>query len=489
MTLESHSQLQSHASRAIRSLKDLTGPKGLPFLGNMLEIEMGQMHRKLETWAEIYGDSYQFTIGPRQFMVCANPDDISTVLKDRPGGFSRTSRLQLIARELGIEGVFSANGDVWRRQRPLVMAAFNPTHVKAYFPSLRIVTNRFLKRWTTYANVLQPFDLEPELMRYTVDVTAGLAFGSDINTIESEDVTIQKHLEDIFRMLQKRLFAPFPYWHWIKFAEDRKLDEDIKFVHKAVLEFIHAARERLERDPTLREHPGNMLEAMIVARGEDNTALTESELIGNVVTMLLAGEDTTAHTLAWLIHMLYHHPAVMERVRTEVDQVLGSEPLPVCHEQLGQLDYIDTCINEAMRLRPVAPLIVLEACHDSVVAGTAITKGTVLMLLTRVGSMDTGNFVDASMFNPDRWTASSTAANQRKVSIPFGAGPRMCPGRYLALEEMKMVISTLVWNFDIVEVATPDGKEVQEKLAFTLSPVGLRMKLKPRIQQSLSGRR
>lgn len=487
MDVESHSRLQSHASSTVRSLKDLAGPKGLPFVGNMLQIEMGQMHRKLEKWVDIYGDSYQFAIGPRKFLVCANPDDISSVLKDRPIGFSRTSRLELIGRELGIEGVFSANGDVWRRQRPLVMAAFNPTHVRAYFPSLRVVTNRFLKRWKNYADGAQSFDLEPELMRYTVDVTAGLAFGSDINTIESEDVTIQKHMEGIFRMLQKRLFAPFPYWHWIKFAEDRKLDKDIKFVHKAVHAFIHAAKERVERDPALREQPGNMLEAMIVARGEDNTALTETELTGNVITMLLAGEDTTAHTLAWLMHMLYHHPVVIERVRAEVDQVLGSESIPVCHEQLSQLDYIGTCINEAMRLRPVAPLIVVEASRDGVVAGTAIRKGTVIMLLTRVGSMDNVNFADAPMFNPDRWTATSTAANQRKVSIPFGAGPRMCPGRYLALEEMKMVISTLIKNFDIVEVVTPDGKEVQEQLAFTLSPVGLRVKLKPRAQQRVSG--
>lgn len=487
MELESHSKLDSRSSHATRSMRELPGPKGLPLLGNMLQIELGKMHLILERWAEIYGEVFQFSIGTRKFMVCANPADISNVLKDRPDGFSRTSRLELIARELRIEGVFSANGDVWRRQRPLVMAAFNPTHVKAYFPSLYIVTNRFLKRWDKHAINSHPFEIESDLMRYTVDVTAGLAFGSDINTIESEDVIIQRHLEDIFRMLQQRLLAPLPYWHWVKLPEDRNLDENIKIVHKTVQGFIQAAQERINRDPSLREHPSNLLEAMIVARGEDNSMLTDAELAGNVVTMLLAGEDTTAHTLAWLLHLLYHNPAVMGRVRAEVDEVIGSDSLPRRHEQLGQLNYLEACINEAMRLRPVAPVIVLEANRDGIVGGTAVQKGTVLMLLTRVGSMDSRSFAEAPKFNPDRWLGTSTTTNQRKVSIPFGAGPRTCPGRYLALEEMKMVVSMVVKNFDIVQIQTPDGKEVEEKLTFTMGPVGLCMKLKQRKQERVSG--
>lgn len=480
MELESHPKLVSHSPNSLRSLEELPGPKGLPFLGNMLQIELGKLHLILEGWAETYGEVFQFSIASQKFMVCANPVAISNVLKNRPDGFNRTSKLELIAKELRIDGVFSANGEVWRRQRQLVMAAFNPTHVKAYFPSLYAVTNRFFKRWNKHAIDSHSFELEPDLMRYTVDVTAGLAFGSDINTIESETITIQTHLEDIFRMLQKRLLAPFSYWHWIRLPEDRKLDANIKFVHKAVQQFIHAAQERIHKDPSLREHPSNLLEAMIVARGADNSTLTDAELAGNVVTMLLAGEDTTAHTIAWLLHLLYHNPGSMSQVRAEVDQVLGTDNLPTRHEQLGQLNYLDACINEAMRLRPVAPVIVLEANRNEVVAGTTVPKGTVLMLMTRVGSMDSRNFPDAPKFNPDRWLGASTTSNQRKVSIPFGAGPRTCPGRYLALEEMKMVICMLVKNFDIVEVKTHDGGDVEERLSFTMGPVGLLMTLKRR---------
>jgi cytochrome P450 len=258
--------LGQHHPRELTALRDLPGPRGLPVLGNARQIIPDQMHRQLEGWSGIYGDRYKIALGMRQVLVCSNTDDIAAVLKDRPEGFSRTGRLEMIAKELHIAGVFAANGENWRRQRTLVMHAFNPAHVKSYFPALHTVTARLLHRWTQQAERSDPFELEPDLMRYTVDVTAGLAFGTDMNTIESKGPVIQDNLCDIFRMVQKRLFAPLPYWHWIKLAEDRKLDENIKIVGKSVQEFIRLARERMDRNSALFDQPSNLLEAMIAAR-------------------------------------------------------------------------------------------------------------------------------------------------------------------------------------------------------------------------------
>jgi cytochrome P450 len=133
-----------------------------------------------------------------------------------------------------------------------------------------------------------------------------------------------------------------------------------------------------------------------------------------------------------------------------------------------------------MRLKPVAPVIVFEANRDTAIGGVFIPSGTLLMLLTRPGCMDERNFDHADGFQPERWLEKRSAANNRKASMPFGAGPRMCPGRYLALEEMKMLTSMLVHNFNIKEVTTPDGTEVQERLAFTLAPVNMLARLEKR---------
>ena len=470
------------AARSPQRLRDLPGPRGLPLLGNAGQIDNQKMHRQLEDWSQRYGERFQISLGTRRILVCSNPDDIAAVLKDRPSGFRRTTRLETLSSELGIGGLFSANGDEWRRQRTFVMHAFNPAHVKSYFPSLQLVATRFLRRWQQHALAGVPFELEPDLMRYTVDVTAGLAFGTDVNTIESDGVVIQTHLATMFRMLQKRLFAPFRTWRWLRRREDRALVESVKYVMAAVHGFIAAARQRMEHQPMLFAQPSNLLEAMIAARDENAAALSESALTGNILTMLLAGEDTTAHTLAWIIHELARNPTLFAQVRTEADRVLGSDALPQHHAQLGELDFIEACIHESMRLRPVAPMIGAEANAECVVAGVTVPKGTVILMPVRVGAVAESNFKDPMRFDPQRWLQPSGPGNLRKAAMPFGTGPRLCPGRFLAIEEMKMVIALLARNFDLEAITTPDGLPVQERLNFTMAPVGLQLTLRARPQ-------
>jgi cytochrome P450 len=478
--MDAYPSTEQSVRPALLSLQDLPGPKGIPLLGNSTRIRLDRLHAQLEEWGRLYGNCYRIALGRRTLMVCSDPGEIAAVLKDRPNGFRRTSRLEMVGRELQMDGVFGANGDDWRRQRAFVMHAFNPAHVTSYFPSLHTVAGRLMRRWAGLAGTSASFELEPDLMRYTVDVTAGLAFGTDINTIESEGTVIQDHLADIFRMMHKRMFAPFSYWHWWKRAEDRALDNSVKLVGKAVQEFIELARARMESDASLYQRPTNLLEAMIASQKENASAVSDVELKGNVLTMLLAGEDTTAHTLAWLIWQLSRHPDVFSRMRAEIDEVVGADALPVDHEQLGRMRYTEACIHESMRMHPVAPLIGAEAISDTTVAGVAVPKKTVVLLLTRVGAMQDANFTDASAFRPERWLMPAAEGNSKKVSIPFGAGPRVCPGRFLAIGEMKMALSMLARNFDIDSVDTPDGAPPRERLTLTMAPVGLRLKLRHR---------
>jgi cytochrome P450 len=165
--------------------------------------------------------------------------------------------------------------------------------------------------------------------------------------------------------------------------------------------------------------------------------------------------------------------------------VLGSERVPTTLEQLAALDYLEACAHETMRLKPVAPILPQQAQHDTVLGGIEVPAGTLCILLMRAGSMEERNFHDAKGFEPARWLkdASGNAADSssaKRVSMPFGAGPRMCPGRYLALLEIKMAMAMLLAGFDIDSVDVPGGGEAQEWMAFTMSPVGLRLRLRER---------
>ena len=225
---------------------------------------------------------------------------------------------------------------------------------------------------------------------------------------------------------------------------------------------------------------------MIAARDRPDSQLDDGDVSGNVLTMLLAGEDTTANTLSWLIYLLSRNPPALERVQAEVRMVLGRDRVPTTLEQLAALDYLEACAHETMRLKPVAPILVQQAAHDTLLAGIEVPAGTLCILLMRAGSMEGRNFINPTAFDPARWlkdesgSAAADSISAKRVSMPFGAGPRMCPGRYLALLEIKMAMAMLLAGFDIESVDVPGSGEAQEWLAFTMSPVGLRLRVRER---------
>ena len=439
---------------------------------------------QLEAWARQYGPYFKIKIGPRRIVVIGDHEAVATVLRSRPDGFSRTSRLQEIWLELGLQpGVFGANGEVWKRQRRMVMAGFDPAHVKRYFPSLQAVALRLAGRWTTAARQGRAIDLQADLMRYTVDTIAGLAFGASVNTLESDDDIIQRHLDKLFPAIFKRLFAPIATWRIVRSPTDRRVERSIREVIKSVDGFVQQARARMAADPTLRENPGNLLEAMIAAADQPDSGIDDGQVAGNVLTMLLAGEDTTANTLAWMIHLLWRHPAVLARAVAEVRGVTdGSTELTM--EQMADLPFVEACIHETMRLKPVAPVLPLQAIKDITVGDVLIPAGRVVINLMRRDSVSESHLPNAATFDPTRWLADGGPAAQanaaKRISMPVGAGPRICPGRYLAMLEMKIAMATLLGRFDIVAVDTPDGGEAREHLSFTMLPVGLTMRLRER---------
>jgi cytochrome P450 len=464
-------------SPATRRISDLPGPRGLPLIGNL--VNPTRLHLVAEEWSRRYGPCFRFSVGRREFFVVTDAETIAGVLRDRPDGFQRTSRIALVAREMGFDGLFAANGERWRRQRPMVMASFDPAHTKSFFPALVRVTERFARRWQRAAAAGEEIDLQADLMRYTVDVTAGLAFGADINTIEAGEEVIQQHLDKIMPALSRRLLSPLPYWLLSRLPRNRALGGHVAALRAAVADFIARARDRIKREPSLREQPGNLMEALIVAREAPGSGLDDADVSGNVLTMLLAGEDTTANTLAWMIYLLARHPEATRRATEEVHRVLDGQPFPTRYEQISALGFVEACANETMRLKPVAPIIVAEAVRDRVVAGVEVPAGQLVMCLMRPAATDARHFANPGAFEPERWLGES-ASSAKRVSMPFGAGPRLCPGRYLAMLEIKNLIAMLLAGFEVERISTPDGGDAREHLAITMAPVGLRAKLRVR---------
>ena len=283
-------------------------------------------------------------------------------------------------------------------------------------------------------------EVQQDLMRYTVDVTTNLAFGYDMNTLETEGDIVQQHLEKIFPVINRRINAAFPYWRYFKLPSDRALDRSLDSVRETIGGFVTQGRARLTQHPELAAH----LDAMLSARDEGGAAFTDEEIYGNVLTMLLAGKDTTANSLAWMMHFMIEHPEIQVRMREEAEQVVGRVGMLGQLQDAERLKYIEAVAHETMRLKPVAPILFLETNEDVEVGDVSIPKATPLMLLTLHPALQGAHFATAAQFKPERWldhTPAPSCPHNPKAFVPFGAGPRFCPGRNLALVEIKMVMA------------------------------------------------
>ena len=472
------------ATKAIRRIADLPGPRGLPFLGNALQFRSPSLHLELEAWAAQYGPYYQLRAAGRRILVLSDHQVVASVLRDRPVAFSRTARLREIGQEMGLQpGVFSAEGEDWMRQRRMVMAGFDPGHVRAYYPALVKVAQRLVKRWTHAAQRQETIVLQSDLMRYTVDTIAGLAFGAEVDTLGSDGDVIQQHLDKVFPALFRRITAPIPLWRIFPSRADRALARSMLEVNKAVESFIAQARARMQAEPQRHTRPQNLLEAMLAAADRPDSGLTDTQVAGNVMTMLLAGEDTTANTIAWMIYLLWTHPQALARACDEVRNKVRDCQQPTMDE-VADLEFIEACIHETMRLKPVGPQLPLQANADVLVGGVQVPKGTIVINLLRVDSVHEDLVPQAAQFEPQRWLDANNPA--KRLSTPFGAGPRICPGRYLAMLEMKIAMTVLLGHFDIDYVGTADGRAPQERLSFAMMPVGLQMRLRAKKQMPSS---
>ena len=279
-----------------------------------------------------------------------------------------------------------------------------------------------------------------------------------------------------------------PYWRYFKLPQDRRLDQSAAALKQAVYSLIDQARQRMQRNPDAGDKPANLLEAMIAAADQPGSAIDNDTVAGNVSTMLLAGEDTTANSIAWLLYFLRSHPEAL-RMATQEVQALAPDCAAFTLEQLDGLDFLGACIEEAMRLKPVAPYLPLEALADTTVEDVHVPAGTIVWCVLRHDSVDEKHFKNATTFDPGRWLMPRDAAGRaatgipgtnKGIALPFGAGPRTCPGRYLALLEIKIAVAMMLGRFEIETVGTDSGLAPQEVMGFVMAPLNLKMRLKAR---------
>lgn len=462
----------------VRQLADLPSPKGLPLLGNLLQMDIPRLHEVLEGWGDEIGSAYTIALGTKRVLVSSDPSLLQTALRERPDRYRRFSAIESVSEEMHAKGVFAAEGAAWRPQRKLIMQALAATNFRDYFPVLQAITMRLERRWRRAAATEVPVDVCQDLVRYTVDVTTALAFGEDPNTLEAPGNVIQEHLALLFPMLMKRVNAPFPWWRYFRLPSDRRFDRSLEAVLHHVRGLVEHKHQEMKNFPAAG--PRNLLEAMLAAAAEPGSEITQDVVVANVLTLLLAGEDTTAHSLAWSMYFLAEYPDRQTSLHKQAYKAFGKASVCPRFDDIHGLEIFEAVSLEASRFRPVIPLLYLEPVVDVVLGDISVPSGTPLFFVLRPSMLDSAHFERPGEFLPERWTAghAEVATHDARAYAQFGSGPRMCPGRHLAGTEIRLVLSMLARNFSIKFASDPAS--IREVMAFTMMPSAMPMLFKVR---------
>jgi len=406
------------------------GPRGFPLIGNAIAFGRDPL-RFLSECVHQYGDLAAFRIGAWPALLVNNPDDIEYVLVKNHRGFTKNRHFWRYVRAIFGSGLLTAQGDDWQRQRRLNAPAFSGQRLTSYGQIMVRHAEAMLTGWKPGERL----DVHSEIMALTLEIAAETLFGTsvkrDIADIEqSTDVL----MAEISARLRRPLFIPDA----IPIPGNLRYRRALRRIDELVARII-AERRRSGADR------GDLLSMLLLARYENGETMNERQIRDEVVTMLLAGHETTALALSWTCYLLSRHPTIERRLAAELQELLGTR-LPTV-DDLPRLQLCAHAINEAMRLYPPAWAIGREAVHACEIGGYLVPAGVTIFIAPWVLHRDSRYFDDPNEFCPDRWTGAFTKQLPRFAFMPFGGGPRVCIGNRFAMMEAVLILAMIVQRF------------------------------------------
>jgi cytochrome P450 len=357
-------------------------------------------------------------------------------------------------------GLLTNEGDDWLRQRRLIQPAFQPERIARYAEIMVERTERMLAGWRPG----ELRDVRKEMMALTFQIVAETLFGADVRDDVAEvAAAFNTGIEEI----AVRFRRPIRFPDWVPVPSNLRYRRAVRRMDELILRIIRERREKgfEERD--------DLLSRMLRARDEAG-AMDEAQLRDEVMTMLLAGHETTALGLTWTWHLLSKHPVVDRQLHEHVRDTLGDRPPEPA--DVARLTYSERVFKEGLRLYPPAYGFGREATQDGELGGWPVPRGTTLIMFSWLLHRDPRWWDDPGRFHPDRWEGDLEGRLPRMAYMPFGGGPRVCIGQRFAMAEGILIVSAIAQRFRLEWLADP-----VPFTSITLRPTGdLRARLLPR---------
>ncbi len=438
-----------------RTGEEPPGPRLLRALRPLLKLRYDRISPIMEAF-EQYGDTVMFRVTVKNLYLLKHPDAIQELLVSRHRDMRKDSGHQLFLKPILGNGLLVSEGDFHLRQRRMMQPAFHRKQVADYAEAMVHFGTQEAASWEDGARI----DVMRAMMRVALGVVGKTLFNSDT---QGDAKRVADAIEDIMPMDAWMLHPLFFILMRLPLKPVRRFYRAMADLDATVLRMIeeHRADQRPERD-------GDIIDMLLAARDQDDGgAMTARQVRDEVLTLFLAGHETTANTLAWAWHLLGQNPEAEARMHEEVDRVLGGRAPTM--EDYPQLEYTRRVFAETLRLYPAAYLFGRLAMRDTHVAGYQIPRGSELLVSPFATHRDARWWPDPERFDPDRHLPEAAKERPKYAYVPFGAGIRKCIGEHFAWMEGVFVLATVAQRWRLRPV--PDH-EVAIDPRITLRPKG-----------------
>lgn len=432
-------------------------PPGWPLLGALPELRKNPLEFLVST-ARQYGDVVQLgKVGSRRFFLISHPDDLERVLKTNHANYVKGANFQLL-KALAGEGLFLSESDYWRKQRKLIQPAFHVSRLSAMADTMTGVAESLCDRWQDHRSANRPVEIEEEMVGAVLEITVRALFGADLAPHWVAE--IHDAVATAFSFFHQRVWTPgLPLW--FPTPANLRFRRAVARLDEVVFTLIEERRQRGDFEGD------DVLSMLLSVRDEDGVGMTDRQLRDEVMTLLVAGHESTALTLTWTLYLIARYPLIERRLHRELDEVLDGRPPGF--EDLRRLPYLQQVMQESMRLYPAFWVFTRTPVEDDVLGGYRIPAGSVLLVSCYVTHRDRRFWDHPEGVDPDRFSPERSVGRPELAYLPFGGGPRRCIGSRMAEMETALVLATIAQRYSLHLVP---GRNVVPTATLSLRPEG-----------------
>jgi cytochrome P450 len=402
-------------------------------LGSLVEVSRDWLGF-YQRCADEYGDVVRINSAHVPVYLIVHPRDIETVLITKAANFTKSADYRALSRVLG-QGLLTSEGDFWQRQRSLIQPAFHRQNILAYASVMTGAAKRMLDSWKD----LGERNLHEDMMRVTLEIVGQCLYGAEVSGAAERVGKAMEVVTDRFVTNASQALI-FPFDIPVMFARQE---------WRAIRELNEIIGNIIRKRRSSEEQRDDLLDMLLRVRDAEGKPMSDAQLRDEVMTLFLAGHETTAIALSWACYLVSQNPEIEAKLAEELKIVLSDRvPTP---EDLPRLRYTEMVMKETLRLYPAVWGIGRRAIAECELGGYRVPAGSNIFILQWRTQRDARFFPDPERFEPERWREDPVRTGKipRFAYFPFGGGPRVCVGASFATMEATLLLAMIQQNFHL----------------------------------------